>query len=92
MALRDKLRRLEQAARFDNIRIPLEGGGVAEFPQQAAAEALLNIHDRLGAGEDAPPEHPLCEAARNSTEACWRNSFYADEPENISAIVEELFE
>jgi hypothetical protein len=90
--MRRRLRALERLARFDCIRIPLEGGGVAEFPRRAATDAFLNVYDRLGAGEDAPPEHPLCEAARNSTDAYWRNSFYADEPENISAPVEELFE
>jgi hypothetical protein len=35
--------------------------------------------DRLGAGEDAPPEHPLIEAARNSSDTEWSRSFFATE-------------
>jgi hypothetical protein len=32
---------------------------VAKFPQSAAGDAMANCFDRLGAREDASPEHPL---------------------------------
>jgi len=83
MGLRDRLGRLKRAASQDYISIPLEGGGVAEFPRRAAAEAFINVHERLlrgGTGDDAPPEHPLCVAARNCSDPRWRNSAYATEP------------
>jgi hypothetical protein len=51
---------------------------VAKFPQHAAAEAFSNAMERLGAGEDAPPRHPLLEAAANSTDPRWRDSFFGD--------------
>jgi hypothetical protein len=34
--------------------------------------------ERLGAGEDAPPRHPLLEAAANSTDPRWAESFFGD--------------
>lgn len=77
MSLRDRLRRLEKAAEGDVITIPLRDGGVARFPAAAGMEAFSNMMERLGAGEDAPPEHPLIEAARNSSEPKWSKSFFA---------------
>jgi len=35
----------------------------------------------LGAGEDAAPEHPLLEAARNSSDPLWSQSVYAEDPD-----------
>ena len=40
-------------------------------------DAFINLMDRMGAGEDAPLEHPLIAAARNSSEPRWSDSFYA---------------
>ena len=40
-------------------------GTLRRFPPGAGEEALLNFVERIGAGKDAPPEHPLMEAARN---------------------------
>ena len=49
--------------------------------------------DRIGAGEDAPPEHPLMEAARNSSEAKWAGSFFAaNDPEEWVQPTEDLSE
>jgi hypothetical protein len=53
----------------------------------------MNIVDGLGAGEDAPPEHPLIEAVRSSSEAKWAGSFYAcSDPGRWVAPVEDLSE
>lgn len=44
----------------------------------------------LGAGEDAPPPHPLLEAAANSSDLTWRNSFFAGVDYEGSTEVEDL--
>ena len=75
MGLRDKLRRLERDARGEMIEIPQQDGTVARFPMSAGMDAFTNLFDRLGAGEDAPPEHPLIAAARNSSEPKWSESY-----------------
>ncbi len=55
--------------------------------------AFLNLTDRMGAGEDVPPEHPLIAAARNSSDARWANSLYAVEyPERWTEPIEDLLE
>ncbi len=90
--MRRRLHKLERTAKRGYIRIPLEDGTVAEFPPHAAADAYLNVCERLGAGEDAPPEHPLCAAARNSSDKWWRESVYAPDPEEITAPIEDLSE
>lgn len=68
MGLRDKLRKLERAAQEEMIAIPQTDGTVKRFPQSAGMDAFMNLMDRSGAGEDAPPEHPMIEAARNSSD------------------------
>jgi hypothetical protein len=91
--LRGRIKRLERNARGVMIEIPRHDGTVKRFPQAAAREAFLNGMDRMGAGEDAPPEHPLMAAARNSSDAMWANSFYAlDHPERWTEPVEDLSE
>ena len=55
-------------------------------------DAYMNLFDRLGAGEDAPPEHPLIAAARNSSEPEWSQSFYAINDEGWTDPVEDLSE
>jgi hypothetical protein len=37
-------------------------------------EAYHNFYERLGGGEDAPPEHPMIEAARKSSDPKWLTS------------------
>ena len=91
MGFRDKVKRLERLAEGDVIEIPQQDGTVARFPQSASADAVLNFFDRLGAGEDAPPEHPLLAAARNSSDLWWRSSFYAVD-EDVTRPIEDLSE
>ena len=76
MALWDRLRKLEQAAEEEMIEIPQQDGTVRRFPQSAGMDAYMNLMDRLGAGDDAPPEHPMIEAIRNSSDPEWTGSFY----------------
>jgi hypothetical protein len=77
MGLRDKLKRLERAAEGKMLVIPQKDGTVKKFPASEGMEAFMNFMDRLGAGEDAPPEHPLIAAARNSSDPKWSQSFFA---------------
>jgi hypothetical protein len=41
---------------------------------------------------DAPPEHPLIESARNSSEPKWSESFYATNDEGWTDPIENLSE
>ena len=87
------LRRLEHAAKDEELAIPQMDGTVRRFPQSASREAFINLMNRLGAGEEAPPEHPLIEACRNSSEPKWAGSFYASSnPEEWTKPVEDLSE
>jgi hypothetical protein len=53
----------------------------------------MNLMDRLGAGEDAPPEHPLIEAVRNTTDPEWSRCVLAvNDPEEWVEPVEDLSE
>jgi hypothetical protein len=92
MGLRDKLRKLERAAEEAMIVIPQLDGPVRRFPASASRDAYLNLFERLGAGEDAPPEHPFLAAARNSSDAWWANSVYAEDPDEWIKPVEDLSE
>ena len=92
MGLRDRMKRAEKAAEEEMIEIPQQDGTVARFPRSAGMDAYMNLFDRLGAGEDAPPEHPLIEAARNSSESKWSDSFYAANDEGWTDPVEDLSE
>jgi len=92
VGLRDKLKRLERDAREEMIEIPQQDGTVARFPQSAQREAYMNLIDRLGAGEVAPPEHPLTAAARNSSEPKWSESFYAVNDDGWTDPIEDLSE
>ena len=92
MPLWRRLRNLELAAEWEMIAIPQLDGTVARFPQTAGMEAFLNLMDRMGAGEDVPPEHPLIAAARNSSGPKWANSIYAVEGARWTEQVEDLSE
>lgn len=93
MGLLDRLRRIERTAREEMIAIPQNDGTVARFPQSAGMDAFTNLMDRMGAGEDAPPEHPMIAAARNSSEAEWVGSFYAcSDPEEWVVPIKDLSE
>jgi hypothetical protein len=92
MGLKDKLRRLERDAREEMIEIPQKDGAVARFPQSAGMEAFINLMGRMGAGKDAPPEHPLIAAARNSSDSKWSESLYAANSEGWTDPIEDLSE
>lgn len=75
------------------IVIPQRDGTVRKFPASEGLEPFKNLFDRLGAGEDAPPEHPLIEAARNSSDPDWSESFFAaDDPDQWIQSIEDLSE
>lgn len=76
--LRSRLRRLERVAEGELITIPQPDGTVAKFPASAYRDAFLNAMDRLGAGENAPPRHPLLIAAQNSSDPKWRGDYFSD--------------
>ena len=93
MGLRGWIKRLERDAREEMPEIPQKDGTVKRFPQSAGLEAYMNFMDRLGAGEDAPPEHPLIAAARNSSEPKWSRSFFGvEDPDRWVQPVEDLSE
>lgn len=92
MGLRSWVRRLERDAREEMIEIPQRDGTVIRFPQSAGREAFINLMDRMGAGEGAPPEHPLIAAARNSSDSKWSESFYASNDEDWTGPIEDLSE
>jgi hypothetical protein len=77
MPLRSWIKRLERQSQEEFIEIPQKDGTVVRFPASEGMEACMNLMDRLGAGEDAPPEHPLIAAARNSSDPKWSQSFFA---------------
>lgn len=91
MGLRDKLKRLERARRKEMISIPQRDGTIARFPQSDVKDAYKNLMDRLGAGADAPEEHPLLTAARNSSDPAWSGSTYSVD-EGWTDHVEDLSE
>jgi hypothetical protein len=87
------LKRLEQAAKREEIVIPQKDGTVRRFPKSASREAFDNLVDRMGAGDEAPPEHPLLAAARNSSDPEWVESVYAaSHPEELVKPVSDLSE
>ena len=75
------LKRLEHAAKDEEIVISQRDGTVKRFPQAASREAFINVMDRLGAGEHAPAEHPMVEAVRSSDDPAWSGSFFASIPD-----------
>jgi hypothetical protein len=93
VGIRSRLRKVERAAEEKMIVIPQRDGTVRRFPAEEGMKAYMNLMERLGAGEDAPPEHPLIAAARNSTDLEWSQSFYAvNDPEEWVQPVEDLSE
>jgi hypothetical protein len=93
MGIRDRLKRLEREAEGEMLMIPQRDGPPARFPASAAEDAFINLIDRLGAGEDAPPEHPMLAAVRNSSDPGWTSSFfYVQDPDEMTKPVEDLSE
>ena len=92
MGLRGRIRHLERNAHEEMIEIPQKDGTVARFPKSASMEAFANLVGRMGAGEGAPPEYPLLEAARNSSKPEWSESFYAAGGAGWTDPIEDLSE
>jgi hypothetical protein len=91
--VRDRVQRLERLLEGEFISIPQKDGSIKRFPPCAFEEAFLCAMARIGAGEDAPPRHPLLEAARNSSEPRWRESYFSDiDYEGATEPVEDLSE
>jgi hypothetical protein len=91
--LKGRIRRLEEELTGEMITIPQRDGTLRRFPPDAGEDALLNFIDRIGAGEDAPPEHPLMEAARNSSDPKWAGSvFVASDPDEWVKPIPDLSE
>ncbi len=93
MGLRNRLRRLEREAEREMLTVRQKDGTVRRFPAGAAEAAFVNLMAGMGAGDEAPPEHPLIDAVRNSSEPDWLGSFFAlEEPERWVELVEDLSE
>jgi hypothetical protein len=93
VGIRNKVKRLEKAARCEMIEIPQKDGTTARFPASAGIEAYMNFFERMGAGEDAPPEHPLLVAARNSSDPYWSKGIYGvNDPAAWTEPIEDLSE
>ena len=91
--MRDRVQRLERLMEGEFISIPQRDGSIKRFPPCAFEEAFLCAMARIGAGEDAPPRHPLLEAARNSSDPRWRESYFSDiDYEGATEPVEDLSE
>lgn len=86
------MKRLEREAAGEQIEIPLQDGTVKRFPASAARDAMINLSARMGAGENAPPEHPLLEAARNSSDPKWTRSYFAVNDPKWTGPIEDLSE
>ena len=72
------------------IEIPQQDGTMTRFPRSAGLEAFTNLFDRMGAGEDAPPKHPLIVEARNASESKWSAAcaaWAADDDEDVTGLV-----
>ena len=84
MGLRDRLRRLQRAAEGPIVTIPQKDGTIRRFPERELGSAYVDALDRaLGEKglrhEPEQPEHPICTAARNSSDPQWRESLYVQE-------------
>jgi len=93
MGIRDRINRLEREARRETIAIPQKVGTVARFPRSEVIEAHANWFERLGAGEDAPPEHPMIVAVRNSSDPEWqRRALMCEDLEEHTKPIPDLSE
>jgi hypothetical protein len=95
MGLRDKLRRLQRAAEGNLYPIPQRDGTTVYATEEDFKAAYMNFCDRLGAGEDAPEEHWLFQAVRNSSDIRWQRPesvYYVPDPEEVIRPIEDLSE
>jgi hypothetical protein len=93
LGLRGRLRQLEKEADEEIVVIPQKDGTVKKFPRSAGIDAYCNWFDRLGAGEDAPPEHPMLVAVRNTSDPEWLRSFFmCEDPDEHTKPIPDLSE
>jgi len=91
--VKGRIRRLERASAGEAINVSQPDGTVKRFNRSAGVDAFMNHMQRLGAGEEAPPEHPLITAARASDDPRWsKSAFVADDPDEWTRPVEDLSE
>jgi hypothetical protein len=83
---------LAAEAKGEYISIPQSDGPPKRFPKRDLLPAFRNLTERRGKGADAPPEHPLNTAARNSPDPKWQNSYYASGDESWTREHEDLSE
>lgn len=84
MGLRDRIKRLQRAAEGPVVSIPQRDGTVKRFPERELGPAFVDALDRAVGKkglrhEPEQAEHPLCVAARNSSEPDWSDSVYVQE-------------
>jgi hypothetical protein len=78
MALRDTLRRLQREVEGPIISIPQRDGPPLLFRQRELAPAyLVSLERERG---NAEIDHPLCAAARNSSDPVWAEGAWAGKP------------
>ena len=67
---------------------------MARFPQSERIEAFVNGgFDKLGAGEDAPPEYPMLVAVRNASDPELQKSiYYIGDPDAHTRPIRDLSE
>jgi hypothetical protein len=75
VGLRGRLGRIRRAARRDMVEIPMPGGEVRRFPKRDLAPAYLCALAREGG--QSSEDHPLCAAARSSSDPSWAFSVFA---------------
>jgi hypothetical protein len=93
MEHRSWVRRLERQSVGGMLNIPQPDGSVARFPESEGLAAFGNLVSRMGAGDAAPPEHPMLTAARNSTDPEWREMFFGGLGDgDITEPIEDLSE
>ena len=88
MGLRDAVRRLQKRAEGPLVVIPQEDGTVRRFPQSQLAGAYLIANAREGGL--TRDDHPLCQAARNSSDPKWRESVWSGPSDEEIAEFEEI--
>jgi hypothetical protein len=93
VGIRERLRHLEEQAQGEMIIVPQQDGTVARFPKSERIEAFLNWFDRLGAGDDAPPENHMIAAVRNSSDHERQRSVYmCEDPDEHTKPIPDLSE
>ena len=90
MALKDRLTKLGRTIEGKEIPIPQQGGPLKRFTRRELKEGFLNAVDRTAGRAPAEEVHPVCRAARNSSDPKWRDSGYVLYPPEYP--VEDLSE